>query len=35
MLQWKPWLISVLAILVALAALLGELGLDCVDQLQW
>jgi hypothetical protein len=35
MLQWKPRLLVVLVVLVAIAALLGQLTWDAVDQLTW
>jgi hypothetical protein len=35
MLQWKPRLIVVLVVLVAVAALLGQLTWDAIDQLTW
>jgi hypothetical protein len=35
MLQWKPRLIVVLVVLVAVAALLGQLSWDVIDQLSW
>ncbi len=35
MLQWKPRLIVALVVLVAVAALLGQLTWDAFDQLTW
>jgi hypothetical protein len=35
MLQWKPKLIALVAILVLIAALLGELTCNLVDQFTW
>jgi hypothetical protein len=35
MLQWKPRLIALLAILVLVAAALGQLTWEALDQLTW
>jgi hypothetical protein len=35
MLQWKPRLVVLLVVLVAVAALLGQLTWDALDQLTW
>jgi hypothetical protein len=35
MLQWKPRLLVVSVVLVAIAALLGQLTWDAIDQLTW
>jgi hypothetical protein len=35
MLQWKPRLIVLLVVVVAVAALLGQLTWDAIDQLTW
>jgi hypothetical protein len=35
MLQWKPRLIALLFVLVLVAAVLGQLTWDAVDQLTW
>ena len=35
MLQWKPRLVVLLVVLVAIAALLGQLTWDVLDQLTW
>jgi hypothetical protein len=35
MLQWKPRLIVLLALVVLIAAALGQLTWDSIDQLTW
>ncbi len=35
MLQWKPKLIALMAVLVLIAALLGQLTWDLADQFTW
>jgi hypothetical protein len=35
MLQWKPRLIALLAVLVLVAAALGQLTWEALDQLTW
>jgi hypothetical protein len=35
MLQWKPKLIALVAVLVLIAALLGEFWFDLADQFTW
>ena len=35
MLQWKPRLIVLLALIVLVAVVLGQLTWDAVDQLTW
>jgi hypothetical protein len=35
MLQWKPRLIVLLVVVVGIAALLGQLTWDAIDQLTW
>jgi hypothetical protein len=35
MLQWKPRLIGVLVVLILIAAVIGQLTWDSIDQLTW